>query len=727
MTSLMLRRVAGQLRRRGSDLAVYLATLHRSRPTIETNNDSGDCGYVCISAVMALLGRPMLVQDVKALGGTTARGLTLRQVRDALRACGAKAEVVFFDRGRSESFPGNGIVLLSEGHYVVTGRRRRDRIEVFDPQIGWMWTSHRRLSRRCGGLGIDVTGLAAEAGTPKPQTADRGELKKVLKAVLQGRAGWLALAAFALAQALTLLLPLLSMWSVDRSIGGFSFGILGAVAIGFVALSVTNIIISLFGDLIQSKTKRLAAVALSRVVFDSLAAKPAHWFEGSSAAAINNRVGSLGRLLEFYIEVVRTVGVFLVTLAVGVVVLLFISPWLLVPGLISLFISIALDVGFERLQRAHFASALETSQRRQWFVMDTLSQLPVISRFGALSSARLRFASLTRTAEAAQAHLLSLRGWHAALGKLAKSGETLFFVILAAAFMGAGNFTIGGFVALGAYKDLLASAVASVFALYIQRRSLEVHKLQASALLSSDGQQQLSSRVIERGEVSFRQVSFAYGTLDRPVLNDLSFVAHPGECIIIRGPSGSGKSTFAKLLVGHLQPTRGTILIDGVPLADTMPGMSGVLQSDRLIGGTIRENIVFFRRDISDVDVMRALRIAAIDEFVLNLPMGLSTQIGEGVGGLSGGQRQRLLIARAALGAPRLLILDEATSSLDVEVEAKILQELRRSGATTLLIAHRPEVWALADRIYALGDDGRLLEETGNGCTDLRALGGRGA
>ncbi|HMJ05437.1 MAG TPA: ATP-binding cassette domain-containing protein, partial [Chthoniobacterales bacterium] len=246
---------------------------------------------------------------------------------------------------------------------------------------------------------------------------------------------------------------------------------------------------------------------------------------------------------------------------------------------------------------------------------------------------------------------------------------------------------------------------------HIERRSLEIHRLQAATLLAPANHRMKAVRQVTRGEVVFRNVSFSYGSLDRLVLNDVSFRICEGECTIIRGPSGAGKSTIAKLLSGQLEPTRGAIEVDGAPLADIMNGMAAVLQSDRLVTGTIRENIAFFRRGIADEEITEALQIAALDDFVLNLPMGLSTQVGETMAGLSGGQRQRLLIARAVLRKPKLLILDEATSSLEIEVESQIFGKLRSVGSSMLVIAHRPEVWRLADQILAVDGDGRLIDD----------------
>ncbi|MEA3060338.1 MAG: ATP-binding cassette, subfamily bacterial CvaB/MchF/RaxB [Sphingomonadales bacterium] len=696
-------------------------TLHYRHHTIEPQTETGDCGYVCMSAVMALLGRPMLIDEIKDVAGTTARGLTLRQVRDGLRACGATAEAVSFDRSNVRAYPCPGVVLLSRGHYTVIARRRGERFQIFDPQFGWSWTTRKKLARSCNGLGIAVEGVAGPARSAAPR---RNKLLPVpLATILASRAGRVAILSFALAQLVTLVLPLLSMWSVDKSVRGLSIGMVGIICVGFVALSLSNVLISLVGELVQNKTKRVVSVALSRVTFDSLAEKPAYWFDRNTAASLQNRIASVNTQLDFYLGMIRAIGSVVVTSAVGIAVLLFISPWLMVPGILSLLLSAFMDLMFQRSQRDFFGSAVETGQRRQAFVLDTLAQLPVIARFGALASARIRYASMVRTAATVDARLQSLRGWRTALVNLMKSGDTLFFVTLSAAFMARGHFTIGGFVALGAYKDLLATSAGTVFQLLLQRQSLRVHELQAAALLTSDGTKTPTARHVTRGEVVLANVSFKYGSLDRPALSDVNLHARPGECIVIRGASGAGKSTIGKLLVGVAAPTGGSILIDGLPVTDTLLGVAAVLQSDRLIGGTIRDNVALFRPDVSDSAILAALGRAALDDFVLSLPMGLNTAVGETGVGLSGGQRQRLLIARALLGDPRLVVLDEATSSLEVEIEARILEGLRACGATTILMAHRPEVWALADRLYTLESNGILHEEP-RGPADTRGRAG---
>lgn len=216
------------------------------------------------------------------------------------------------------------------------------------------------------------------------------------------------------------------------------------------------------------------------------------------------------------------------------------------------------------------------------------------------------------------------------------------------------------------------------------------------------------------GDLTLSNISFRYGTLDSWVLNDVSLHAKAGECIVVKGPSGAGKTTLIKLICGAATPSGGEVLIDGLPVISGIKKLGAVLQTDRLITDSIRENVLLFRGDVNDDDIYAALKVVGLDEFVRGLPMQLNTGVGEGMTGLSGGQRQRILLARALIGLPKLLVFDEATSSLDVEGEAEILRNLRELGVTLILCSHRPEVWKFADKIVDIRE-GRAFEVTGNG------------
>ena len=230
------------------------------------------------------------------------------------------------------------------------------------------------------------------------------------------------------------------------------------------------------------------------------------------------------------------------------------------------------------------------------------------------------------------------------------------------------------------------------------------------------------------GAVEFQGVSFEYQA-GRPVLNEISFAALPGTATALVGSSGSGKSTLIGLVAAFHQATSGTILVDGhdlsrVRLSDYRAQLGVVFQDNFLFDGTVLENIAYARPHASEEDVFRAAKIAHCDDFVARFPDGYDTIVGERGVRLSGGERQRVAIARAILANPRLLILDEATSSLDSESEALIqegLAELMR-GRTTFVIAHRLSTIRRADTILVL-EHGQIVERGRH--EELLALGGR--
>jgi subfamily B ATP-binding cassette protein MsbA len=217
------------------------------------------------------------------------------------------------------------------------------------------------------------------------------------------------------------------------------------------------------------------------------------------------------------------------------------------------------------------------------------------------------------------------------------------------------------------------------------------------------------------GHVQFDNVFFSYEE-KKPVLHGISFDSHPGTVTALVGSSGSGKSTIIGLVSAFHSPSSGQVLVDGfdlskVQLASYRTQLGVVLQESFLFDGSIRENVAFSRPGATEEQIMEACRIARVDEFALHFPEKLDTIVGERGVKLSGGQRQRVSIARAILADPRILILDEATSSLDSESEALIQEGLSHlmQGRTTFVIAHRLSTIRRADQILVV-EEGRILE-----------------
>jgi subfamily B ATP-binding cassette protein MsbA len=295
-----------------------------------------------------------------------------------------------------------------------------------------------------------------------------------------------------------------------------------------------------------------------------------------------------------------------------------------------------------------------------------------------------------------------------------------------------GQMTLGDFVMYVFFTGMLAAPLVQIAHIGTQLseafagldRIREVQKLAGEDV--GDAERRPLPTV--HGDVEFQDVSFEYLPA-KPVLREVSFRAPAGTTTALVGPSGAGKSTLIHLVLAFARPQQGRVLVDGQDLAearlrDYRAKVGVVLQDNFLFDGTVRDNIAYSRPDASDEQIREVARIAHAAEFVEGFADGYQTIIGERGVKLSGGQRQRLAIARAILADPRILILDEATSSLDSESEALIQDALRalRKGRTTFVIAHRLSTIFSADQILVL-DGGRIVERGTH--RELLAKGGR--
>jgi len=304
-------------------------------------------------------------------------------------------------------------------------------------------------------------------------------------------------------------------------------------------------------------------------------------------------------------------------------------------------------------------------------------------------------------------------------------------------FMGAhrilaGTMTLGTFLTYSIFLGLLVAPVFQIVAIGTQITEAITGLERTREILDEKLEDEAPGRVVKfprvSGQVVMEDVNFAYDSR-KEVLHDINFRAEPGTVTALVGPSGAGKSTIIGLIAAFYVPSSGRVLVDGIDLStvklDSYRTQLGVvLQETFLFDGTIRENVAFARPDASEAEILAACRIARVDEFAEAFENKYDTIVGERGVKLSGGQKQRVSIARAILADPRILILDEATSSLDSESEALIQEGLRylMRGRTTFVIAHRLSTIRRADQILVI-EEGRIIERGTH--TSLYAAGGR--
>ncbi len=296
----------------------------------------------------------------------------------------------------------------------------------------------------------------------------------------------------------------------------------------------------------------------------------------------------------------------------------------------------------------------------------------------------------------------------------------------------AGTMTVGSLVMYTFYVGMIAQPLVQIASIgtQISEAFAGLDRIREIRDMETEDAGDADKGSVEdvRGDIEFRDVGFEY-VRDVPVLHDVSFRAPAGSTTALVGSSGAGKSTLIGLVMAFYHPTSGRVLVDGrdlekLKLHEYRSHLGVVMQENFLFDGTIRENIAFGRPDATDEEIETVARVAHVDQFVEPWEDRYDTVVGERGVKLSGGQRQRVAIARAILADPRVLILDEATSSLDSESEAMIRDGLRklRAGRTTFVIAHRLSTIESADQILVI-EEGRIVERGSH--TELMALAGR--
>jgi ATP-binding cassette subfamily B protein RaxB len=260
------------------------------------------------------------------------------------------------------------------------------------------------------------------------------------------------------------------------------------------------------------------------------------------------------------------------------------------------------------------------------------------------------------------------------------------------------------------YKRQFTDKAASLVDKLIQYKMLSLHLARIGDIALTPREKDMHTQTIERpikGNLQLEKVGFQYAETEPFLFQDLRVEIKAGESVCFVGPSGCGKTTLMKIMLGLLEPTQGKVLVDGVDirrlgLRNYRSQVASVMQDDQLLSGSIADNICFFEPNFDQKLIEEFAKLAAIHKDIMAMPMGYNSLIGDMGTTLSGGQKQRILMARALYKTPRLLFLDEATSHLDTPLESMINKNIRSLQVTRIIIAHRPETIASADRVILL-------------------------
>ncbi len=405
---------------------------------------------------------------------------------------------------------------------------------------------------------------------------------------------------------------------------------------------------------------------------------------------------------------------------IGVFVAIFFVDWRLALATLSILPIMVAGTAIFRIQSwKAYRAAREAVAEVVAHLQENVSGLRVVQAFTRERTSAARFAERNRAYRRANTRATVLSAVYFPGVELLGSAGLAVVLLYGGYRVVAGEMTVGELVAFVGLLNMFFQPIQQLSQLYsdLQSTLASLEKVFAVLDTEPDRTDQEDAKELDtlRGDVEFEHISFAYG--EDKVLEDVGFRIKPGETLAIVGETGAGKSTVVKLLSRFYDPTEGTVRVDGEDLS-TVRGsslrrhMGVVLQDTFLFTGTIEENIRYGRPDATDEEIVAAAETVGADDFIRRFPEGYETQVRERGSRLSVGERQLVAFARALLADPKLLVLDEATSSVDLTTEARIEAALDKllAGRTSIVIAHRLSTVRRADRILVMGE-GRILEE----------------
>lgn len=530
----------------------------------------------------------------------------------------------------------------------------------------------------------------------------------------------LVLLAVFVVQILGILTPVMTQVVIDKVLSHNSMSTLYVLTIGIAIVYIFELILTLAKNYLFTHTTNRVDVTLSARLFNHLFSLPLKYFESRRTGETVARVRELDSIRQFLTGTPLSSMIDLVFIVVYIVVLFMYSGKLTLIVLCSIPIYAVLSIIVTPLFKKRLDEKFNTGAETSSFLVESINGVQTIKSFALENKFESKWGDLQADYVKAgyKTSMLS-----ATAGSLAQFVQKIFDLLVL--FFGAiavmdGNFSVGQLVAFRMLSGRISGPVLRLVQLWqeYQQASLSVRRIGDIFNSPTEVKSSLSISKLPtlKGRIVFDKVRFRYRLDASEVIKDMSFTINEGTIVGIVGRSGSGKSTISKLIQRMYIPEGGKISIDGIDISminptDLRKQIGVVLQENFMFNGSVRENIAIHMPGASIEQIIRAAKTAGAHDFILSLPNGYDTIIGERGVGLSGGQKQRVAIARAILSNPRILIFDEATSALDYESESIIQNNLKDicRNRTVLIIAHRLSTLKDADKIMVV-DDGRLLE-----------------
>ncbi|MES2324079.1 MAG: peptidase domain-containing ABC transporter [Pseudomonadota bacterium] len=668
-----------------------------------------ECGLACLAMVACHHGFHTDLPALRARFSVSLQGADMGHIADFAERIKLTPRPLRLEVDEMRELKTPCILHWDLNHFVVLKSVHSKHITIHDPAVGVRRLSYAEVGKHFTGVALELTPAmdfkCVEEQRHVSLTSLIGSVQGLWQSFSLVLIMALALEAFAL------LTPMFNQWVVDEALVSADRGMLNVLALGSLLLMLTQAAVSQA----RSWTIMYLSTHLNLQwignVFNHLLHLPLVWFEKRHLGDVVSRFGSVRAIQRTITN--GFIGAMLDGLmAIATfVMMLFYSPLLsLVVILTVILYALLRTVAYLPLREAS-TEGLFLAAKEQTCFLETIRAIQAIRLYGREKDRRNRWLSLMVDVmnRGVRTQKLGMLFSNANLIITGTSGTLMLW--LGAGMVMDGVFTIGMMFAFTAYGTQFGARMSSLIDNLIEFRMLSLHTGRLADIVLEPPEADVpndGSVARLESRIELIDVGFRYSENGPWIVRHLNLVIEPGDSVAIVGPSGGGKTTLIKLILSVLAPTEGEIRYGGVPIrqigASTYrsAALAVVMQDDQLLTGSLADNISFFDQQVDMEQVQQCARMAAIHSDIEAMPMGYSTLTGDMGTTLSGGQKQRILFARALYKKPKVLILDEATSHMDVKLERAVNASIASLSITRIIVAHRPETIASAKRVLAL-------------------------
>ncbi|MBB4846044.1 ATP-binding cassette subfamily B protein RaxB [Paucibacter oligotrophus] len=686
------------------------------RLPVVLQTEGAECGLACLAMIASAQGKHCDLRQLRGRFSLSLKGATMADLVRMAADLGLSSRALRAEPEHLARLHLPCILHWDFNHFVVLAEVNGEEAVIHDPAHGRRSLRLAELSRHFTGIALELRPAADFQPQAKPAPLRWRQLLGRINGLRRSLAIILGLALTL--ELLALLSPFLLQWVVDGVLVSADRDLLVTLGLGFGLLVLLQVGVGALRSWAVLFLSATLNVQWLSQVFSHLLRLPLAWFEKRQLGDIWSRFGSVQTIQRAlstqFAEAVLDGAMVLLTLAMMWVY----SPRLSAVALLAVGSYGLLRWSFFKPLRAASEEALIHEARQNSHFLESLRGAQAIKLFNAQAERSASYSNLVVEQMNAAIHIRRLDLWMGVGNKLLFGLERVAIVWLGALLVLDRQLSVGMLFAFLAYKEQFTLRLAGLIDKTVELSMLRLQGERLADIVLTPpeaSEQALLALPAADTALELRQVSFRYADGEPLVVADCSLRIEPGESVAIIGPSGCGKTSLLKLMLGIHAPQSGEILLGDQPLqkigtAAWRQRIGTVMQDDQLFAGSIADNISFFDPDADSEWVQQCARLACVFDDIAAMPMGFQSLIGDMGHSLSGGQRQRLLLARALYKKPQFLFLDEATSALDVDKERQVNASLRQLNLTRIVIAHRPETIAAAQRVIAL-QGGRVAQD----------------